>query len=180
MCIRDSIHGAGGGVSNAAIQIAKLLGATVIVSTSSSEKIEKAKQIGADFVVNYKEMKDFTKYVYTELTKKQGIDVVIDSVGMATFPTSIHLLRSGGRLITCGVTSGPNTKINLTNIFWKHLEIKGSTMANQIEFRDVMEYVFKGEITPVIDKIFPLEEVKEAEKYLEEGNQFGKILLKIE
>ncbi len=174
------IHGAGGGVASAAIQIAKLLGATVITSTSSSEKIEKAKQIGADYIVNYKEMKDFTKYVFSDLTKRHGIDIVIDSVGMATFPTSIRLLRPGGRLITCGATTGPFVKIDLTNIFWKHLEIKGSTMANQVEFRDVMEYVFKGEITPFIDKIFPLEEIKEAERYLEEGNQFGKILLKMD
>lgn len=174
------IHGAGGGVASAAIQIAKLFGATVFVSTSSLEKIEKAKQLGADYAVNYKEMKDFTKFVYIELTKRHGIDVVIDSVGMATFPISIRLLRPGGRLITCGVTSGPFTKIDLTNIFWKHLEIKGSTMANQVEFRDVMEFVFKGDITPVIDKIFPFEEAKEAERYLEEGNQFGKILLKMD
>ncbi|MFX1340677.1 MAG: zinc-binding dehydrogenase, partial [Promethearchaeota archaeon] len=173
------IHGAGGGVATAAIQIAKLLGAKVIATTSTSEKVEKAKELGADFVINYKEMKDYTKYVYTELTKRHGIDVVIDSVGKATFTTSINLLRPGGRLITCGVTSGPFTKIDITNIFWKHLKIKGSTMANQGEFRQVMELVFNGDLNPIIDKVFPLTQVKEAERYLSEGNQFGKVLLKI-
>ena len=172
------IHGAGGGVSTAAIQIAKLLGATVITSTSSSEKIKKAKQIGADYVINYKEVKDLAKVIYTELTNGYGIDVAIDTVGMATFPDSISLLRTGGRVITCGVTSGPTTKIDLAKVFWKHLEIKGSTMANQSEFRDVMKLVFNGEISPIIDKIFPLEVIKDAMIYLEKGIQFGKVLLK--
>jgi len=173
------IHGAGGGVASAAIQIAKLLGAKVITTTSTPEKVEKARDLGADFVINYNETKDYIKYVYDELTKRNGIDVVIDSVGKATFSTSIKLLSPGGRLITCGVTSGPFTKIDITNIFWKHLEIKGSTMANQGEFRQVMKLVFNGELTPTIDKVFPLEQVKEAESYLSEGTQFGKVLLKI-
>ncbi|MFX1337200.1 MAG: zinc-binding dehydrogenase [Promethearchaeota archaeon] len=173
------IHGAGGGVSSAAIQIAKYFGAKVIATTSSPEKIEKAKDLGADHVINYKETKDYTKYVFTELTDRQGIDIVIDNVGQATFQTSIQLLRPGGRLITCGVTSGPFTKINVTNIFWKHLEIKGSTMANQGDFREVMELVLKGRLNPIIDKVYPLEKVREAEQYLSEGNQFGKVLIDI-
>lgn len=174
------IHGAGGGVASAAIQIAKLLGAIVITTTSTPEKIEKARELGADFIINYKEMKDYIKYIYEDLTKRHGIDVVIDSVGKATFSTSIKLLRPGGRLITCGVTSGPFTNIDITNIFWKQLEIKGSTMANQKEFHQVMKLVFNGKLTPIIDKVFPLEKVKEAERYLSEGHQFGKVLLKID
>ena len=171
------IHGAGGGVSSAAIQIAKYFGARVIATTSTFDKIEKTKELGADHVINYKETKDYTKYVYTELTKRQGVDIVIDNVGQATFQTSIQLLRPGGRLITCGVTSGPFTKINITNIFWKHLEIKGSTMANQGEFRDVMQLVFERKLNPIIDRIYPLEKVRDAEQYLSEGNQFGKVLI---
>ena len=174
------IHGAGGGVSTAAIQIAKYLGAIVITSTSSQDKMEKAKGLGADYVINYKEMKDFSKYVYTELTKKHGIDVVIDSVGRQTFPTSMRLLRPGGRLITCGATSGPFVKIDITNIFWKHLEIKGSTMANQGEFREVMKLIFEKKLNPIIDRTFTLEQVKEAARFLEEGSKFGKVLIKIE
>jgi NADPH:quinone reductase-like Zn-dependent oxidoreductase len=173
------IHGAGGGVSSAAVQIAKYLGATVIATTSTQEKIKKTKELGADYVINYKENKEYTKYVYTELTKRHGIDVVIDSVGKATFPTSIQLLRPGGKIITCGVTSGPFTKINLTNIFWKHLVIKGSTMANQGEFRAVMKLIFENKMSPIVDKIFPLDQVKEAEQYLKDANQFGKVLVKI-
>ena len=173
------IHGVGGGVSSAALQIAKYFGAIVIVTTSTSKKIEIAKKLGADHVINYKEMKDYKNYVYTELTKKNGIDIVIDNVGQATFSTSIRLLRPGGRLITCGVTSGPFTKINVTDVFWKHLEIKGSTMANQGEFRDVMRLVLEEKLNPIVDKVFSLEEAKDAEKYLEEGNKFGKVLIKI-
>jgi len=173
------IHGAGGGVGSAAIQIAKYLGAVVITTTSSLEKIKKAKQLGADYIINYKENKDYAKYVYTEITKRHGIDVVIDSIGKDTFPTSIRLLRSGGRLITCGATTGPKTEIMLNQIFWKHLEIKGSTMSNQGEFRTVMDLVFSGKLNPIISSVFPLEEVKKAENFLSQGKQFGKVLLEI-
>jgi NADPH:quinone reductase-like Zn-dependent oxidoreductase len=173
------IHGAGGGVSSAAIQIAKLFGANVITTTSTSEKVEKAKQIGADYIINYQKEKDFTNYVYKEITKKKGIDLVIDNVGSATFNTSIKLLKVGGRLITCGATSGSRSEINIANIFWKHLQIIGSTMSNQKEFKTVMKLIFNGKLIPIIDKIYPLEEVVEAEKYLSEALQFGKILLEV-
>lgn len=172
------IHGAGGGVSSAAIQIAKYYGAKVITTTSTSRKIDIAMNLGADHVINYKETKDYRNQVF-ELTNKHGIDVVIDNVGQATFPTSIRLLKPGGRLITCGVTSGPFSKINIADIFWKHLEIKGSTMANQGEFRAVMQLVLDGTLNPIIDKVYPLENVREAEEYLSEGNQFGKVLIKV-
>ncbi|MFX0020909.1 MAG: zinc-binding dehydrogenase [Candidatus Hermodarchaeota archaeon] len=173
------IHGAGGGVSSAAVQIAKYFGAKVIATTSSSEKIEKTKKLGADYVINYKEMKDYSQYVYKELTKRCGIDIVIDNVGKATFNNSIRLLKPGGRLITCGATSGPNIEINLANVFWKHLQIKGTTMSNQNEFRAVMKLIFDGELTPIIDSVFPLDRVKDAERYLSEGKQFGKVLLNV-
>jgi len=174
------IHGAGGGVATAAIQIAKYLGAKVITTTSTSKKIKKAKELGADHVINYKEMKDYSKHVFVDLTNRRGIDVVIDNVGQATFPTSIRLLKPGGRLVTCGATTGPKTKVMINQIFWKQLEIKGSTMANQGEFREVMKLVLDEKITPIIDKIFPLEQARDAEKYLNDANQFGKILLKID
>lgn len=174
------IHGAGGGVSSAAIQIAKYFGAKVIATTSTTEKVVRAKQLGADHLINYKDMKKFSKYVYTELTKKHGIDIVIDNVGNATFNTSIQLLKPGGRLITCGGTSGSLIEVNIAKIFWKHLEIKGSTMGNQGEFRTVMDLVIKGKLSPIIDKIFPFEEVLNAELYLSRGKQFGKVLLEID
>jgi NADPH:quinone reductase-like Zn-dependent oxidoreductase len=173
------IHGAGGGVSSAAIQIANFFGAIVITTTSSPEKIERAKQIGADYVINYKKEKDYIKFVYKEITKQQGVDLVIDNVGSATFNTSIRLLKPGGRLITCGATSGSQSNVNIANIFWKHLRILGSTMSNQLEFRSVMKLIFGGKLKPIIDKVFPFEKVMEAEKYLSEAKQFGKVLLKI-
>lgn len=173
------VHGAGGGVSSAAVQIAKHFGATVIATTSTPEKIEKTKELGADYVIDYKEEKDFTKKVFVEMTNRKGVDIVIDNVGQATFPTSIKLLRPGGRLVTCGVTSGPFTKFDITSLFWKHLEIKGSTMGNQKDFREVMELILKGKIKPVIDREFPLEQAREAEEYLEQGNQFGKVILNL-
>jgi len=173
------IHGAGGGVANAAIQIAKFLNAKVITSTSTREKMERAKMIGADHIINYRENPDFETYVYKELTKKQGIDVVIDSVGHETFQKSIRLLKPGGRLVTCGATTGPKSEVDIRRIFWKQLEIKGSTMSNQKEFRDVINLIFKGKISPEIDKTYKLDNIIEAEKYLDEGNQFGKVTLKI-
>ncbi|MHA1744824.1 MAG: zinc-binding dehydrogenase [Promethearchaeota archaeon] len=171
------IQGAGGGVATACIQIAKLWGATVIATTSTAEKVEKAKQLGADYVINYRDMPDYAKYVFKELTQKQGVDIVVDSVGTATFNTSLKLLRTNGKLVTCGATTGPITKLNISLIFWKQLEILGSTMSNQQEFRDVMEHVFTGRLTPVIDRIFNLSEAREAEEYLQSGQQFGKVLL---
>ena len=173
------IHGAGGGVSTAAIQIAKYLGANVITSTSSKEKMEKALKLGADHVINYVENPDYSKFIYTEITHKKGVDVVIDSVGKDTFQNSIRLLKPGGRLVIPGATTGPISEVDLRQIFWKQLKIVGSTMSNQKEFRKVMDLIFLGKIRPVIDKTFPLEKIIEAEQYLSEHQQFGKIVLKI-
>lgn len=173
------IHGAGGGVSTAAIQIAKYLGANVITSTSSKEKMEKALKLGADHVINYVENPDYIKFIYTEITHKKGVDVVIDSVGKDTFQNSIRLLKPGGRLVIPGATTGPISEVDLRQIFWKQLKIVGSTMSNQKEFRKVMDLIFLGKIRPVIDKTFPLEKIIEAEQYLSEHQQFGKIVLKI-
>jgi NADPH:quinone reductase-like Zn-dependent oxidoreductase len=166
------IQGAGGGVATTAIQIAKMFNAKVITTTSTQEKVENAKAIGADYVFNYKEQPDYSKTIFKEITKKQGLDMVIDSVGTATFSTSLKLLKPGGKIITCGATTGPKTELDIRAIFWKQLQIIGSTMANQQEFRE-------GKISPVIDKKFPLAEGKAAETYLETGEQFGKVVLEI-
>lgn len=173
------IHGAGGGVSTAAIQIAKVFGATVITSTSTAEKVEKAKELGADHVINYKEMPDYSKHVFKNLTGKKGVDIVVDSVGSATFPTSVRMLKPDGKLVTCGATTGPKCELDIRHVFWRQLQIIGSTMSNQGEFRDVMALVFAGKLKPVTDRVFPLEKVKDAEKHLVSANQFGKVLLKI-
>ncbi len=172
------VHGAGGGVSTAAIQIAKYLGATVITTTSTPEKVEKAKMLGADHVIDYQAMPDYSTHVFKDLTGKRGVDVVVDSVGARTFATSLRLLRPGGRLVTCGATTGPNTDLDIRQVFWKQLVIMGSTMSNQREFREVMRLVLSGKIEPVIDKEFPLDQARQAEEYLLPAGQFGKVLLR--
>jgi NADPH:quinone reductase-like Zn-dependent oxidoreductase len=173
------IHGAGGGVSTAAIQIAKYLGAKVITTTSDSNKMKRAKELGADFVFNYKENPDFGKIIYSEITNKRGVDAVLDSVGKDTFQNSLRLLRPGGCLVSPGATTGAISEIDIRQIFWKQLKVVGSTMSNQREFREVMNLIFQNRFKPIIDKVFPLNEVREAERYLREGNQFGKVILKI-
>jgi len=173
------IQGASGGVATATIQIANYFNATTIVTTSSEEKVAKAKEIGADHVINYKKNPKYAKEVFKELTKKNGVDLVVDSVGTATFNTSLKMLRPGGRLVTCGATTGPKTDLNISAIFWKQLKIFGSTMSNNQEFQDVMKLVLNGKFSPVIDKVFKLEELQDAERYLEAANHFGKVLIKI-
>ena len=173
------IQGGSGGVSTAAIQIAKYFNATTIVTTSSDEKTAKAKEIGADHVINYNQNPNYAKEVYKELTKKKGIDLVVDSVGTATFNTSLKMLRSGGRLVTCGATTGPKADLDIRSIFWKQLKILGSTMSNNQEFQDVMKLVLSGNFSPVIDNVFKLEDLQDAERYLGESNHFGKVLIKL-
>jgi NADPH:quinone reductase-like Zn-dependent oxidoreductase len=173
------VQGAGGGVSTAAIQIAKLLGATVIVTTGSSAKEEKARALGADHVINYNEMPEYSAHVFKDITAKRGVDVVIDSVGAATFSTSLRLLRPGGRLVVCGATTGPTTELDIRQVFWRQARVLGSSMSNQTEFRDVMKLVFEGKLDPVIDRSFSLDEVPDAEAYLIQADQFGKIVINI-
>ena len=171
------ILGAGGGVSSAAIQIAKYLGARVLATTSSEFKIKEAEKLGADKVFNYNES-DWPKQVYL-FTQKKGVDVVLDNVGEATWETSIRSLKKGGRLVTCGATSGPYGKTDIRQVFWKQIKIIGSTMSTHEEFKEVMKLIFEGKLNPVISKIFPLEKAKEAQKYLMEKQQFGKVVLQI-
>ena len=174
------VQGASGGVSIAAIQIAKFFGAKVIATTSSAEKMEKVYKLGADYVINYRESPDYAKKIFKDLTNKHGIDVAVDSVGTATFSTSVKLLHKGGRLVTCGATTGPKTEIDIRQIFWNQISLIGSTMSNHHEFSQVMTLIFSKKFQPQIDRIFPLTEVKEAEEYLEQGVHFGKVLIEIE
>lgn len=170
------IIGAGGGVNTAALQIAKLAGAEVIALTSTEQKMEKARQCGADHVINYK-TEDWVKRVQ-ELTHRRGVDVVVDNVGRATWQQSILAARRGGRIITVGNTSGPLVEMNMRYVFWKQLTILGSTMGTPEEFREVMNLVWKGRLRPIIDRVMPLAEGKEAQAIMERGEQFGKIVLK--
>lgn len=171
------VLGAGSGVSTAAIQIAKLAGCTVYTTSSSDAKLKRAKELGADVVINYTEM-PWSKAIW-ELTGKRGVDVVLDHVGEATFKDSLRSLRKGGRLVVPGATTGPLPQIDLRYLFWRQLSVLGSTMANPREFEDVMKLVFMGRLKPVVDRVFPLREAREAHAYLEKAEQFGKVVLSV-
>ncbi len=171
------ILGIGGGVALAALQIAKVAGARVLVTSSSDEKLEKALELGASIGINYKSNPDFHKEVWA-LTNKRGVDIVVDSVGEVTWDRSLRSLTKGGRLVTCGATSGPNAVTNVNLVFWKQLEILGSTMASRSELRDVLKLVWIDKLTPIVDSVLPLFQARDAHDRLEKGAQFGKIVLK--
>ncbi len=170
------ITGIGGGVALAALQIAKLNGARVCVTSSSNEKLDKARKFGADFTINYQENPDYHKEVFS-LTNKRGVDVVVDSAGQATWEKNMRALRKGGRLVTCGATTGPIAKTNINLLFWKQLDLLGSTMASRQELNNVLRLVWNNQLKPIIHQVLPLSEVQKAHKILEEGKQFGKIVL---
>ncbi|TLZ51727.1 MAG: zinc-binding dehydrogenase [Methanobacteriota archaeon] len=169
------VLGAGSGVSTAAIQIAKLAGCTVFAASSSDEKLRRAKEIGADVLINSKDV-EFDRAVW-ELTAKRGVDVVVDHIGPATFAKSLRALTRGGRLVFCGATSGPEATFDLRRSFYRGHSILGSTMSSQKEFEDVMALVFRRKLTPVIDRTYPLEKARDAQERLDKAEQFGKIVL---
>ena len=171
------IVGAGGGVATAAIQIAKLTGAYVYAVTSTPEKEQRARDLGADETINYKEV-DFSKEV-RQRTNKRGVDVVLENVGPATWKNSVRSLVKGGRLVTFGATTGRVGETDLNLLFWNQLHLIGSTMANFDQFNTVMDLVFTGRLKPVIDRVMPLSKGREAQRLLEEGQQFGKIVLEV-
>jgi len=171
------ILGAGGGVSAAAIQIGKLCGARVFVTAGSDEKLARARALGADGGVTYATT-DWGKAV-REWTGRRGVDVVLDSVGAATWATSLRALASGGRLVTCGATTGPIGETDIRIVFWRHLRLIGSTMANRHETRQVMGQLFAGRLKPVIDRTYPLDETSAALALFQKGEQFGKLVIRI-
>ncbi len=170
------IVGAGGGVNSMAIQIAKLAGATVYALTSTEEKISKASTLGADVVLNYRENPNWSKIIY-KMTGRRGVDVVVDNVGRATLIQSIRAVARGGRIVIVGNTSGPQVEIDTRFIFGKQISIIGSTMGSRQDFRDVLKLLWGKQITPVVDRVLPLSDGKEAFRILEQGEQFGKIVL---
>jgi NADPH:quinone reductase-like Zn-dependent oxidoreductase len=172
------IHGAGSGLSTAAIQVAKLAGCTVFVTSSSDAKLEKAKALGADVMVNYKAV-PWSKAIW-ELTGKRGVDVIVDHVGAATFKDSVRTLRKGGRVVVPGATTGSILELDARYLYWRQLSVLGSTMANQREFEEVMKLVFMGRLRPVVDRVFPLTQARQAHEYLAKGEQFGKVVLAID
>jgi NADPH:quinone reductase-like Zn-dependent oxidoreductase len=171
------ILGIGGGVSTAALQIAKALGLRAIVTSSRDDKLQKAKDLGADVVVNYK-TQDFAREV-RDITQRRGVDVVVDSVGGDSYAKSLACLCKGGRLVTCGATAGPRPQTDLQRIFWNQLSVFGSTMGNMREFAEMLTFVRRRGLKPAIDQVLPLSEGAKALARMEEGLQFGKIVLKV-
>ena len=169
------IHGAGGGIGQAAIQIARLAGARVFATTSGPEKAARIRKEGVEHVIDYR-AEDPSKAVRS-LTGKRGVDVVVDCVGEKTWMASLRAAANGGRIVTCGATTGPNPKEEIRLIFWKQLSILGSTMANDREFRLLLSTVAAGRLEPVVDEVFPLSRGVEAYERMEKGEMFGKIVL---
>ena len=170
------VVGAGGGVNTMAIQIAKLAGATVYAVTSGSEKVAKARDLGADQVLDYRAEPEWSKAIFS-LSGRRGVDVVVDNVGQATLRQSLRALSPGGRLLQVGNTSGFDFQMDLRLMFVKQISWIGSTMGSHQEFRDMMQQVFLGRLRPVIDRVLPLREGVHAIELMEAGRQFGKLVL---
>jgi len=171
------IWGIGGGVALAALRIAKLLGATVIVTSSSDAKLERARALGADVALNHASS-DVPKELRRRLGGR-GADVVLDSVGEATWEKSLRALAPGGRLVTCGATTGPRVTTDLRRMFWYHYTLMGSTMGNAREFAEVVRLLGSGALRPVVDSVVPLREARRAFERLAAGEHFGKLVLEI-
>jgi zinc-binding alcohol dehydrogenase/oxidoreductase len=169
------LWGIGSGVSTAGLAIARALGARTIVTSSSPEKLERARELGADAAVPTAEAAKRVK----EITEGRGVDVVVDHVGNDTWATSLALARPGGRVAVCGATSGPNPPAALHRIWWKQLTVYGSTMGSREDFEAVYELVRSGRARPVIDRVYPLSEAGAAHERIEAAEQLGKIVLRI-
>ena len=173
---RVLVTGASGGVSTAAIQIAKMAGATVYAVTSGAENVERVKALGADVVYDRKRVEDFSRELWRD-TGKKGVHVALDAVGEAIWPQCLKDLGVGGRLVTYGATTGARGSTEIRVVFWKQLSILGSTMGTPTEFREVMRLVFDGTLRPVIHQVLPMAEAARAHAMLEAGGVFGKVVL---
>jgi len=169
------VVGAGGGVNSIAIQIAKLAGATVYVVASNPEKSTRARQLGADVVLDRSQV-DWGKEIF-KLTSRRGVDVVVDNVGKATLAKSMQAVARGGRIVIVGNTSGPQAEIDIRFIFGKQISLIGSTMGSHQDFHDLIDLLWSGKIKPVIHQVMPLGEGCDAYKMMQEGSHFGKIVL---
>ena len=169
------VHAAGSGVGSAAIQIAKMMGARVITTASTVEKLQKAKELGADFSINYRE-EDFLEKI-REITNKRGVDIVLEHVGKSTWEKSIKSLRKGGRLVTCGATTGYDAITDLRYVFFKELKIYGNFMGRKAGLKEALKF-FPDKLKPVVDRVFLLRDAAKAHEYLMKREQFGKVILK--
>ncbi|HEY3208157.1 MAG TPA: zinc-binding dehydrogenase [Gaiellaceae bacterium] len=170
------VWGVGGGVGSAALMVAKALGARVLATSSSDAKLERARELGADAVVN---SGGDVRAAAKEATDGAGVDVVVEHIGEATWKTSLAVVRPEGRVVVCGATSGPNPPAELHRVWWKQLTIYGSTMGTREDFAGAYELVRSGRARPIVDTVFPLAEARAAHERLERGEQLGKIVLRI-
>ncbi len=171
------IWGIGGGVALAALQICKAIGATVWVTSGSDEKLARAQALGADHLLNHR-AGDVGKQIRAA-TGKRGVDVVIDSVGEATWTQSLTALGKRGRLVTCGGTSGPMVQTDVRRMFWNQWTLMGSTMGSDAEFAAIVRELHAGRLRPPVDQVFPLAEGRSAYERLASGAQFGKVVVEI-
>jgi NADPH:quinone reductase-like Zn-dependent oxidoreductase len=169
------VQAAGSGVGSAAIQIGKLLGARVFATASTDAKLSKAKSLGADETINYQE-EDFLDAV-KRLTGKRGVDVVFEHTGEVTWERSVRSLTRGGRLVTCGATSGYNGKLDIRYLFSRQISLVGSYMGAKAELLEVLKFFEDGRLKPVVDRVLPLEDAAQAHTAMEDRAQFGKVVL---
>lgn len=169
------IHAAGSGVGSMGIQVAKLRGARVIVTAGSDEKLAKSKELGADEGVNYSDAA-WPKEV-KRLTNRKGVDIVFEHTGAATWPGSIASLKSNGRMVTCGATSGYAAQTDIRQVFYRHLTILGSFMGSKAELLEAMKFVASGKIQAVVDQTLPLAQARQAHELMQNRAQFGKLVL---
>jgi NADPH:quinone reductase-like Zn-dependent oxidoreductase len=173
------IWGIGGGVASAALAIARHLGARIIATSSSDRKLERARDMGADVVYNHaSRTPDDIARAVRKLTGP-GADVVVDTVGRATWDASLKSLRPMGRLVTCGATSGPEVGLDIRRLFWFQWSILGSTMGSRAEFAEVMRLAHQGKLWPVVDSVVPLERGAEAYRRMQRGEQLGKLVIEV-
>jgi NADPH:quinone reductase-like Zn-dependent oxidoreductase len=170
------IHGIGGGVALAGLQLAKLGGAEVLVTSSWEEKLDKARGLGADHCINYRTTPDVAAAV-KDLTGGRGVDVILDTTGAATWPINFQAIRRGGRIVHCGVTTGKTVEADISSLYWNHVTVMGSTMGSHEDFRRLLHAVELNKLRPVIDSVYPLTDAKSAIGKMEVADQFGKICL---
>ncbi|MGD1021540.1 MAG: zinc-binding dehydrogenase [Candidatus Sulfotelmatobacter sp.] len=171
------VLGASSGVGIAAIQIAKLFHCRVITTAGDEAKLAKGHELGADYGINHYKQKISEEV--RKITNKEGVDIVLEHVGAATWDESVKSLKSGGTLVTCGATTGPNVAIDLRHLFARQLSLLGSYMGTMGEMHAVLRHVFAGQLKPVVDRVFPLSEIRAAHEYLEKSLMFGKVVLSI-
>jgi len=169
------IHAAGSGVGSIGIQIAKLFRARVIATAGSDEKLTRARELGADDVINYTH-EDWSKEV-RRLTDRKGVDIVFEHTGTSTWGGSIASLKNNGRLVTCGATSGFDARTDLRQVFYRQLSILGSFMGSKRELLEALPFIESGQIRPVVDQVLPLADAKRAHELMEDRAQFGKLVL---